>query len=277
MTAATPFLQLIALITRDTDFARLREKPPGNAGTSTKERKMTTDVAIVNADDGWKDAAAESAENVIKGTLLKFSDWRWTAGKEGVEVEKERQLVALDTAAAWVKWKDNKPVEYRMRVPGKRLPEREELGDADEAQWEIGPDGKERRDPWQNTRFVYLVDPLTAEAFTFSTSSWDGRHAVADLADQIQRVRYARPGAVPVAELHAAPMLTRFGKKSKPLFKVISWRGGENTTKQIEDFGGNNRKAGDALTTSCRGEADHGQQQIINDSAPRQRRRARLP
>ena len=237
MTAPTLFLELVALIMRDTDFAHLRENPPGiNACVSNGEKPMKTDVAIVNVDDGWKAAAAESAENVIKGTLLKFSDWRWTAGKEGTEIEEGRQLVALDTAAAWVKWKNNKPVEYKMRVPGKRLLEREDLGDNDQNQWEAGPDGKPR-DSWQNTRFVYLVDPLTAEAFTFSTSSWGGRHAVGDLADQIQRVRFARPGAVPVVELHAAPMLTKFGKKSKPQFKVVDWRGGkvEDAPKQIEN------------------------------------------
>jgi hypothetical protein len=40
-------------------------------------------VATIQKDDGWDDAAAENAERVIKGTLLKFSEWRWTKGKEG--------------------------------------------------------------------------------------------------------------------------------------------------------------------------------------------------
>jgi hypothetical protein len=126
--------------------------------------------------------------------------------------------------AAWVKWAAGKPSEYRMRRPGKALPEREELGDLDQANWEAGPDGN-ARDPWQNTRFVYLVDPVTAEAFTFSTSSWGGRSAVIDLADQTTRMRHAHPAATPVVELHAAPMQTRFGRKSKPHFKVIDWHG----------------------------------------------------
>ena len=55
-------------------------------------------------------------------------------------------------------------------------------------------------------------------------SSWGGRQAVNDLAEQIQRVRYANPGASPVVELHAEPWMTKFGRKSKPLFKVIGWR-----------------------------------------------------
>jgi hypothetical protein len=186
-----------------------------------------SNLPAVQQDDGWGDAAAEGAERVLKGSLLKFSDWNWSKGKEGIEVEEGTTLIALDTAAGWVKWSGGKPVEYRMRQPGQKLAERAELGDLDEGGWEAGPDG-DPRDPWANTRFLYLVDPVSAEAFTFSTATWGGRGAVIDLADQIQRVRYARPGAVPLVELCAAPMLTKFGKKSKPFFKVIDWRGGES-------------------------------------------------
>jgi hypothetical protein len=187
---------------------------------------MSQNLATVQTDDGWDDAATENAERVIKGTLLKFADWNWTKGTEGTNVEKSTALVALSTVAAWVRWVDGKPVEYRMRQPGEQLPDRDELGDLDESAWEQGPDGNPK-DPWQNTRFVYLIDPVSAEAYTFSTSSWGGRQAVNDLAEAIQRMRYGRPGASPVVELHAAPMTTKWGKKSKPFFKVVDWRGGE--------------------------------------------------
>src|SRR6266516_2505880 len=173
---------------------------------------MSNDL-VTTGNDGWAEAAAEASERVLRGTLLKFSDWKWSAGKEATPIEDGRQLVALGTAAAWVKWADGKPNEYRMRLAGRSLPEREELGDLDETEWEAGPDGKPR-DPWQSTRFVYLVDPETAEAFTFSTSSWGGRSAVVDLADQIARMRFAHPNAVPIVELGATPMVTRFGRKS---------------------------------------------------------------
>ena len=103
------------------------------------------------------------------------------------------------------------------------MPERGELGDNDPAGWEAGPDGQPR-DPWQNTRFVHLIDPQTAEAFTFSTSSWGGRDCVINLADQIKRMRGKHPDAVPLVELGAAPMSTRFGRKSKPTLKVVGWR-----------------------------------------------------
>ena len=40
-------------------------------------------------------------------------------------------------------------------------------------------------------------------------------------------IRNARPGLVPVVQLQAAPKSqTKFGRKSKPFFKVVDWRGG---------------------------------------------------
>jgi hypothetical protein len=182
---------------------------------------MSNDLLITN--DGWDDAAAEASERVLRGTLLKFSDWNWTRGKEAAAIEKGTKLVALGAAAAWVRWVGGKPVEYRMRQDGKPLPDREELGNTDATAWEAGPDGKPR-DPWQSTRFVYLVDPDSAEAFTFSTSSWGGREAVINLGDAIARMRSAHPKALPVVALEAAPMHTRFGRKSKPVFKIVDWK-----------------------------------------------------
>jgi hypothetical protein len=179
---------------------------------------------LVTTDDGWRDAAVEASERVLRGTLLKFSDWNWTRGKEASPIEKGTKLVALGTAAAWVRWERGKPVEYRMRQAGKPLPDREELGHTDQAAWEIGPDGKTPRDPWQSTRLVYLIDPDTAEAFTFSTSSWGGREAVINLGDAIARIRSAHPKALPVVALDAAPMMTKFGRKSKPVFKIVDWK-----------------------------------------------------
>jgi hypothetical protein len=177
------------------------------------------------SNDGWGDAADEAGERVVRGTLLKFSDWNWTAGKEGRTIEKGTELIALATAAAWVKWVDGKPAQYEMRPLGRALVGRESLGDLDEDSWPAGPDGRPR-DPWQNTRFVHLVDPKTAEAFTFSTSSWGGRECVTGLGDQVQRMRCARPGAVPVVALDAAPMQTKYGRKSKPVLRIVGWKGG---------------------------------------------------
>ena len=161
----------------------------------------------------------------VRGSLLKFADWKWSSGKEkeSVEVKDGRRLIAVATAAAWVKWQGGKPAEYRMREAGVPMPERGDLGDNDPAEWEIGPDGQPR-DAWQNTRFVHLIDPQTAESFTFSTSSGGGRDCVINLADQNKRMRGKHRDAVPLVELGAAPMSTRFGRKSRPTLKVVGWQ-----------------------------------------------------
>jgi hypothetical protein len=169
------------------------------------------------------DRCGGGGAHALRGTLLRFHDWNWTVGKEASPVEKGKRLVATGTTSAWVKWANGKPTEYRMKPAGKPMPNRETLGDTDEAQWEKGPDGKPR-DPWQSSRFVYLLDPDTAEAFTFSTSSFGGREAVINLGDAIARMRTAHPHALPVVELQAAAMPTRFGRKSKPIFKIMDWK-----------------------------------------------------
>jgi hypothetical protein len=173
--------------------------------------------------DGWDDTAAEAESRIIRGSLLKFSEGRWSIGKENEAVKEGRQLVAVATAAAWVKWQGGKPVEYRLREAAMPMPEREQLGDCDRAGWEDGSDGQPR-DPWQSTRFVHLIDPQTAEAFTFSTASGGGRDCVINLADQTKRMRGKHPDAVPLVELGAAPMSTKHGRKSKPVFRVVGWK-----------------------------------------------------
>jgi hypothetical protein len=182
-----------------------------------------SDVAIYRGpSDGFEDAAADAASNVIRGSILKFADWRWTHGQEGTVLREGTRLLATGCAHAWVKWVDGKPAQYVMRKPGEQLCERDELGDMNKGAWELGFDDQPK-DPWQETRFVWLLGE-NAEAYTFSTSSWGGRTAVIDLADQILRMRYAKKGAIPIVELHAAEMKTKFGKKSKPILKVVDWR-----------------------------------------------------
>src|SRR5262249_60136629 len=173
--------------------------------------------------EGGEGGAAEAHDGFLGGTLLNCAAWTWPGGKEPEPVKRGTQLVAIGTAAAWVKWKDGKPAETRLREPGTKMPDREELGDLDKAQWEVGPD-KTPRDPWRNTRFVYLVDPHSAEALTYSTSSWGGREAVINLGDAIARMRMAHPNAMAIVALEAAPMNTPYGGKSTPTYTIIGWR-----------------------------------------------------
>jgi hypothetical protein len=185
-----------------------------------------SDLAPINpppVDDGFSDMAREAEGLMIRGSLLKYADWRWTVGKENTPLKQGIQLVAIGGATAWVKWEENKPIEHRVLRPGERMPEREELGEMNEGLWERDQRG-DPKDPWRSTRYIYFIDPLTAELYTYATASWGGRSAAIMLSDQIARMRTAHPSAVPVIEFGAAEMKTRYGLKSKPVFKVVGWR-----------------------------------------------------
>jgi hypothetical protein len=173
------------------------------------------------SDDGFGRAAQEST-SVIRGTFLKFLDSRWLAGNPGALVSERREFAVQSVAIGWVHWADGKPDRYEMAKGASRKKDREELGDLDENEWELDKEGKPR-DPWQDTMFLYLLDPQTAEAFTFSTSTFGGRSAVVELSEQIMRMRQARPGATPIVTLFYAPMKTKLGMKSKPAFNVVRW------------------------------------------------------
>ena len=131
--------------------------------------------------------------------------------------------------------KDGKPAEYKMRVPGKAMPEREELGDNNPAQWEAGPSG-EPKDPWQNTRFLLFARP------------GNGR-GVHILDEQLGRTqcRYRSRRSNWAAFATRAPASFRLssckprtdrrpnsGRKSKPFFKVVDWRGGRSDRRNTQ-------------------------------------------
>jgi hypothetical protein len=204
-------------------------------------------ISTTNDDDGWNDAAAEEAGRLIHGTLMKFVDWRWYAGKQATPIEDGTKLIALATVALWQRWEGGKVVQHILRKPGEYLPAREKLGRLDETEWEKGSDGK-LQDPWRNTRLVYLVHPVSAAAYTFSTSSGGGRSAVSELGGAIKRMRAAHPNAVPVVELRAEEMPTKHGRKSKPKFLVVDWKSTDTETVPVErqltaaddDFGSGN-------------------------------------
>jgi hypothetical protein len=184
------------------------------------ELVITTDPVA----DGWQQVASDNAANPIRGALCKCTDGRWLRGKEGADITGS-QWIAMATREAFVKWVDNRPAEYLWREPGRHLPEREELGDTDEAEWAEGFGGA-KKDPWVHTRFVYLIDPNTAEWLTYSTSSFGGRSAIVDLADQIATIRMANPNAVLMVELGDAPMPIKKLNitKRRPCFRVVGWR-----------------------------------------------------
>lgn len=192
---------------------------------ASKGKELATDVG----GDWWSDEAS-SGVRLNRGNLLLYADRRFTYGRDKRPLRADAQLVALSGATAWQRWCGKKPVEARVRVPGQPFPTRADLGHTDETQWARRPDGS-AADPWQFTKVLYLVDTRSGEVFSFTTTSGGGLSAIADLIDQVAFMRGIRPGAFPVVELGYADMETQYGRKSKPVFHIVGWRGGEELAK----------------------------------------------
>jgi hypothetical protein len=108
--------------------------------------------------------------------------------------------------------------------PGDKLPNLEELNAAvPRSEWREGPDGK-LRGPWEMQYLVYLLNPDTAERFTYPTGTIGGGIAVRELIDRVSLMRQVRGEQdYAVISLSAAPMKTRYGTRPRPHFVVKRW------------------------------------------------------
>jgi hypothetical protein len=181
---------------------------------------MNNDITVM--EDGFS-VQEKSSGTMIVGKLLKFLDGRYIADKTET-LPADTTLVAVGVITVWTHWVDGKPVEHRVTQPGQLHPEREDLPEQDESKWPPGLND-EPSDPWRDTRYLHLIDPQTGADYTFTTDSFGGRRGVGELKSQIANVRFAHPSAVPVVQLGSVPWKTKFGTKQRPSFKVIGWRG----------------------------------------------------
>lgn len=199
------------------------------------QNALTTTTSNLPANaDGWDAAANDSSASPAKGAGVKFDNGAYFVGREKTLVQPERQFVAIDVREGWLFLKKDCPAEYDMRPVGGPKPPRP-ASYSDPSEWPDGLDGKPS-DPWRYAKFLYLLDPLSAEVFTFTSSTTGGRIGISDLTDQIKLMRSTRPGAVPIVELQSRQMKTKFGMKPRPFFQVVGWRvKSEEATKLIAD------------------------------------------
>ena len=191
---------------------------------------MTLDFETENALTVYQDHQPRAVDNFdyeepgaspVRGGHAKFDAGAYFVGKEKNLIAPERRFIALDKAAGWVFLKAGCPAEYLMQSPGQPKPERPECGV--EADWPLDL-SKNPSCPWKWTLFLYLMDVETGETLTYSSNSSGGKIAVDELTQQIKSMRSMRHGAMPIVELQAVSMPTKFGKKPRPFFKIVGWR-----------------------------------------------------
>jgi hypothetical protein len=168
------------------------------------------------------------------GTFIKF-------GKAGTYVMQQDEtpiptgtevaIVYEEIRVGWIKFleKGQQPERKMGPVFGGFVPAgREELGDLDETQWEIGLSGKPT-DPWQFQVLVPMHDTKNGEMYIFGTTSITGRRECDKLISACARMQHSEPDFYPVVKLDVSgfehrdsrigwvrtPCFTRIGKAPK--------------------------------------------------------------
>jgi hypothetical protein len=221
-------------------FLRGRNRIGLGPQTVKEELDMSEAMKIpmpIIKDDGFSNV--DVSDQPIVGTPLRCVDGFWSDGT-GAPMPADTTLLALATTKVLQRWQDQRVINTVQAEPGNSLEKlRDELNaQIPEAEWEIGI-GDKPRPPWVVSHIVYLLDPRTAEKFTFANSTIGAMRAVGDLKDKVAWMRALR-GRKVVAEVRPAskPMPTQYGVKQRPHFEVIHWHelGGnlEATPPQIE-------------------------------------------
>jgi hypothetical protein len=148
----------------------------------------------------------EVAPQSIVGTMIKFSkDGEFVRQDTEEVIDGEHDYLALcdQTLIGWLKFKGEGEAPERemgLLYGGYQIPPREDLGDLNEAKWDVGLDGQPQ-DPWQHHMYLVLQDGSSKELFTYATSSKTGRRAVGNLLRHYDRLVKTKPGHVPVVRL----------------------------------------------------------------------------
>jgi hypothetical protein len=131
--------------------------------------------------------AAAMTPHRLDGVRLKFNKGEFLAGSHDTIVPIGTKLVALmhTLRVGFTKWRQGKPAgDYRMGYvfEGFKPPRRSELDDFESDNWEVDKNG-DRRDPWQFSNEVALVDPATKAIYTFASGSRGGLGALGELSN----------------------------------------------------------------------------------------------
>jgi hypothetical protein len=198
---------------------------------------MSQELAI--RDDGFA-VSERSGSNLIRGIITKFADGTYKANKTEVleQAPQGPTFVVPGIVTAWVHWKAGKPDQHKITQTGQTYPWREDLDDDDKTEWELGIGGVPK-DPWKDTRYVYLIDLRSGKTYTLVGDTAGMRQAVGELKDAIQTVRQVRLNALPVVQLATGSMPSKYGPRPRPDFKITNWHSGTpsapaQTQQQIE-------------------------------------------
>jgi hypothetical protein len=178
---------------------------------------------LIVTTDGFVDHG-EAEDRLIKGTLLRCVDGRWSA-RDGLPAPTS-PLLATTLLTVAQRWQNKVPIQTIIKGKGE-WPDIARLNEQiPQSEWEPDVTGQPRP-PWQIQRLVYLVNEATCERFTFASGTAGAHICCNDLRDRVADKRFLTGDAaiLAVVELSSKTMRTKFGVKARPDFKIVGWHG----------------------------------------------------
>jgi hypothetical protein len=200
--------------------------------------RMNTPTAVAN----WSPDPFEQLANATAqaGKPLKFSKGHWLSGYGNEERSEDGVRLIADVPGlmlGWRKWIGKKIVGTAIGsvADNYRPPQRNELGDLDDAQWERDHNGQPK-DPWSFGFYLRLIGP-DGEEYVFSATSNGARRAVCDLVKEFTRRRKKDPvHCVPLVKLATDFYKHKtYGRIDVPKLQVVEWRAPDNAANTFSD------------------------------------------
>jgi hypothetical protein len=211
------------------DILREQEEAAKASRENALVKKASNTSLVADPGNAWLEVSSE-LDRFVGAPYLRFSKQGEFAISDTETIPAGTRCIAHtdEIQFGWRKWQDNKVVDVRMGyVRDRYVPaQRHELGDIDEAGWEMQDGGGVRRDPWQFTASLPLTRLDTGEAYLFSTSSKGGIRAINGLTRTYgSRVRTKGDAAgLPVVELRPDHYKhSQYGKIYFPCLHVATW------------------------------------------------------
>jgi hypothetical protein len=178
-----------------------------------KMNNLTTTTPLEGDDDGFSTPSSGHGHDFLRWS----ADGGWL-DRDGVAAPSPLLAVKVDEILRM--WKDDRPTDITI----KPLPDPAELNaEIPTHEWEEGIDGKPRP-PWAHHVVVYLVNPETATKYVYTASTVGAHIAVEQLKENVITMRMLRGTRVmPLVELGAKPMKTKFKMGERPDFRIVSW------------------------------------------------------
>jgi len=192
---------------------------------AVKLKDKAANVAAIGATE-VENILGASQEDAGFEKLLKFKKGQFFIGDELVPLGTVFIAHAIGWTKCWIKFVDDERVDrkvYRVAL-GERPPQREDLDDLEKDNWPEGIDGKPV-DPWSLQYLLPFEKTSDGEVVIFTTSSFGGRRAVADLcAAYAKRTTKSASCGQPIVKLAQTEMPTKkFGKVPRPQFDIVGW------------------------------------------------------